>query len=362
MKKVLLFLIMFFMFNIEVNAATIGTPSMTGTNEVKAGESFKITISVPFNIDEFSEPLVGVVSMGIGIKYDKDIFVLTEASSPDLKTTTFNEDNYIAIVSYLENTLTGPNACDFGLFCGTYKLNLTFFAKDDSPSSTISLVEAGAIFADMETYEDEDDMIEKEISVNINRTIKVNPGTVTNIPNDNIGPNISIPTLPHITTTKSTTSSTTKASNNMITDLAVDGYDIGFDVHKLNYRLTVPEAVNSLNISVKLEDKTAKYNIIGADDLAAHDNTATIEITAQDGSKRTYTIKITHEGKKEEAATTTTAEKKKTSLLATKIPKLPKNIKKYLIIGGIVIGVLIIISFICGRINSHKVDKMFKDL
>ena len=96
-------------------------------------------------------------------------------------------------------------------------------------------------------------------------------------------------------TTKSTTTST-KSSNANLKTLGVTPkeYDFkGFNKNKTSYSTTVPNSVNSLKVAYKTEDANAKVTIKGSNNLEAGTNNIKVVVTAQDGTKKTYTIKVT---------------------------------------------------------------------
>ena len=68
-----------------------------------------------------------------------------------------------------------------------------------------------------------------------------------------------------------------------------------FNKNTLIYNITVPNNVTSVTISVTTEHDKASYSISGGSSLVVGNNTATVLVTAEDGSTRTYTININRE-------------------------------------------------------------------
>lgn len=96
------------------------------------------------------------------------------------------------------------------------------------------------------------------------------------------------------------------STNNLLGALAIEGYDIGFDANKFEYKLTVENNISSVKITSTAQDSKSKIQIDGnASDLAVGDNTIKVTVTAENGDKKTYTIIIT---RKEEGPTTTLGE------------------------------------------------------
>ena len=83
-----------------------------------------------------------------------------------------------------------------------------------------------------------------------------------------------------------------KNSNNNLSSLSIDGYDIDFASNKTSYQLTVEYEVNQINIKASTEDSTARVSGTGTKDLNLYTNTFNIVVTAENGSRKTYTIEV----------------------------------------------------------------------
>ena len=83
-----------------------------------------------------------------------------------------------------------------------------------------------------------------------------------------------------------------KNSNNNLSNLSIDGYDIDFASNKTSYQLTVEYEVNQINIKASTEDSTARVSGTGTKDLNLYTNTFNIVVTAENGSRKTYTIEV----------------------------------------------------------------------
>lgn len=93
--------------------------------------------------------------------------------------------------------------------------------------------------------------------------------------------------------------SKTLNSNNNLKSLTIEGYDINPEFNKdtLEYSLELPGDITSVNINATLEDSSAKITGIGQIDLTEGINVVNVEVTAENGSKKTYIIKISVEEK-----------------------------------------------------------------
>lgn len=89
--------------------------------------------------------------------------------------------------------------------------------------------------------------------------------------------------------------SSNKSSNaNLITlGITPKDYDFsGFSKDKTSYSVTVPNDVDSLKVNYKTESK-AKVKVTGNDNLEVGTNIINVVVTAQDGTTKTYKIKVT---------------------------------------------------------------------
>lgn len=92
-----------------------------------------------------------------------------------------------------------------------------------------------------------------------------------------------------------------KSSNNYLSKLEIEGYEIDFNKDTLEYSVKVSSDVETLDITAVAEDSSARVNIYGNSNFKEGENTVTVVVTAEDGSERTYTITVNKEAKKEVA-------------------------------------------------------------
>lgn len=82
--------------------------------------------------------------------------------------------------------------------------------------------------------------------------------------------------------------------NNWLSSLKIDNYDIKFDAGKTSgYSLEVGGEVSSVNISATTVNAKATVSGIGKVALKEGSNTINVDVTAENGDKRTYTVNIT---------------------------------------------------------------------
>lgn len=100
-------------------------------------------------------------------------------------------------------------------------------------------------------------------------------------------------TKPPTTVTNNTT--TTKNNNAYLSKLQVnqEGLSPNFNRGKISYAITVGANVNSLKVTAIPEASTSKVSVSGNTNLKNGDNKIYITVTAQDGTKKVYTITVT---------------------------------------------------------------------
>lgn len=91
-----------------------------------------------------------------------------------------------------------------------------------------------------------------------------------------------------------------KSSNNYLKSLSVDNYKIypDFDKQTENYEIKEELNVDSLNIKAEADDEKASVSGIGIVKLNSGENKIRIDITAENGTVRTYFIKVIKSTKK----------------------------------------------------------------
>jgi len=86
----------------------------------------------------------------------------------------------------------------------------------------------------------------------------------------------------------------TYSSNNYLSSLEVDGYkfDIDFNKETSEYAVTVPNDIKTVIINATKEDSKSSITGIGQVEVSEGTNLLNVIVTAENGNKRTYTIKV----------------------------------------------------------------------
>lgn len=90
-----------------------------------------------------------------------------------------------------------------------------------------------------------------------------------------------------------------KNSNNNLSNLQIEGYPIEFNKDTLEYSINVAADVDSLDITANAEAGTSRVNIYGNNSFKEGENIVRVVVTAEDGSEKTYTIKVNKAAKEE---------------------------------------------------------------
>lgn len=95
----------------------------------------------------------------------------------------------------------------------------------------------------------------------------------------------------------STPATKTGSGNNLLSSLKVAGCNLNekFNAKNTNYSINVDSTIKSVDVKADTQDDKAKVNISGNNQLKSGINKITITVTAENGSKKTYTITVNKE-------------------------------------------------------------------
>lgn len=110
-------------------------------------------------------------------------------------------------------------------------------------------------------------------------------------------------------TTNANTTTTGKSSNANLSNLGIKPHDFsGFKATITSYKVTVPQNTETIEVYAKAQEAKATVTGIGKKKLEKGENKIEVIVTAEDGTKKTYTINITRGAQKEETTNTNTGE------------------------------------------------------
>lgn len=126
----------------------------------------------------------------------------------------------------------------------------------------------------------------------------IQPNTTQNTSNNTSNNSSNVSAQASSRTVNKQTNTTTKSNNAFLSKLQInqEGLTPNFNKNKTSYAVTVGENVNDLKVTAVAEDSKSKVAISGNTGLKNGDNKVYITVTAQDGTKKVYTITVTKTG------------------------------------------------------------------
>lgn len=270
---ILLMIISVFSILTPVNAAT-ATVGFSGDSTVSVGSN--ITIKMYVNSDSSTNG--GIVSVGGNLSFDSNYleYVSGTGTNSPYKFQINTSANYI--IAGLDTTL------DSGITSKTEVFTFVFKAKKVG-NTQITLTNA------------------KLSDVSSKLTTNVSPKTITIIDNEPTPTPTPSPSPSPSPSPTPSPSPSTKSSDATLKSLSASGYNLSpsFSKDNTSYTVKVPKTATTVKLEGTANDSKAKVSGLGNITLTGDTTTAIIKITAEDGTTKTYTVKI----EKEKEATTT---------------------------------------------------------
>jgi len=391
MKKFIIILLLMVIIPLKVQASvTITNANIQGPAEAKIGEKIIVKYSLDITgLDKTKEDSDGVYGVILSLALNEKTFTPTAIKSDmDSYVIKYKDENDLRFI-LSEVTSTTQNKCrNNTLFCGSkYEVEVEYQINDTTEKQA-QIILASALMvtypvnADDMTEENQKDVsygILKEYTINIIDTdTSGEPAEdITMLYDDLIRdsdedhmeikdppPQVTTKPTTQTTTTKPQTTTTTtteekQSRNTKIKTLEIKDAEYKFDNTKNYLEVFVKQDINSLDINIELEDPKSTYEIIGADDLRKNDNRVKIEVSSENGQKRTYTLNV-------KIKDWTAEDKEKVEM----VDIFGQNIeKKYVELGTYILGSIIILAILIGiikfskdRISNKKYYKALKEL
>ena len=354
MKKKILFILAIFLFPIMCNAYSIKSVTLEGDSTAKKGDYYNLKVIIHFDgIDKNSSDSMGIFELVYDLDYDRSVFIPTSISPSGYTSVLYyGNGNAVGVLS-VANTSNKSYLCkDETLICSDYEATINYYVEDtDKSEMTIKLNNIDLfllpVSKDVITESDVKEITAKGTS----KTIKIIDGSnqkkeVKSIVEEN-KPKVETPKVSSNTTNKSSSepSQGKKSSNNYLSSLSVEGYEIEFKKTINDYSIFIEENVKKVEVKYTLDDEKAKVTVHGNENLQNDNSVIVVTVTAENGSKNIYKINVKKNRKVEE--------EKQTSIL-NKIKDINK--KPILIIAAAVLFIFIIVVVV-SIIKSHKIDK-----
>lgn len=371
-------------------SVTITNANIQGPAEAKIGEKIIVKYSLDITgLDKTKEDSDGVYGVILSLALNEKTFTPTAIKSDmDSYVIKYKDENDLRFI-LSEVTSTTQNKCrNNTLFCGSkYEVEVEYQINDTTEKQA-QIILASALMvtypvnADDMTEENQKDVsygILKEYTINIIDTdtsgepakdiTMLYDDLIKDNDEDHIEikdppPQVTTKPITQTTTTKPQTTTTTtteekQSRNTKIKTLEIKDAEYKFDYTKNYLEVFIKQDINSLDINIELEDPKSTYEIIGADDLRKNDNRVKIEVSSENGQKRTYTLNV-------KIKDWTAEDKEKVEM----VDIFGQNIeKKYVELGTYISGSIIILAFLIGiikfskdRISNKKYYKALKEL
>lgn len=309
-KKFLkLFIVVISILSFSVKATSVDLSLEEDTNLPN-----EITLNLKINkLTDFNGSCEGLCGLVATLEYDKEKLELLSAEASNGFDLTSGKN----LVLYKET----------GIKDSSNILTLKFKNKnlENNESTTVSLVNLTATDGDKDIKLND---VKKKITF-ANNNNNNNSSNRNNNNNTSKGNNASKP---------NNSKKEEKSTNNYLELITISSGSISFSKDKLIYDVVVKNNVKNILISAKTEDEKAKVEGDGRFNLNIGNNTIKINVTAEDGTQRTYTLNIYREYE--------------TKIEKDNIADKNNNIIKYI---GISLGVLVVI------VASVTIYKKVKD-
>ena len=256
MALVVGFSILTYLVPVKASSATVG---FSGNSTVSLND--KITIKMYVNGDNSTDG--GIVSVGGNLSFDSNYLEYVSGTGTTSPYTFQINTNANYIIAGLDTTLSS------GITSKTEVFTFVFKAKKVG-TTQVTLTNA------------------KLSDVSNKLTTTVTPKSIT-ITDTNPAPTTS-PTL------------STKSSDATLKNLSASGYTLSpsFKANTTSYTVTVPSTATTIKLEGATNHNKATVSGLGNITLTGNETVATIKVTAEDGSVKTYTVKIEKEEQEQE--------------------------------------------------------------
>ena len=343
-----------------VMAVEITEVKLTTKNDtVKVGDSFDVVVKINYSdVTKGVNSGYGVKEIIYELKFDDEKFMPTAIKTDGFDSAVIKYDGgYYGYSAVANGNMDGNKCYDNILYCAPYQATITFFVRNsEATNGNIALGDVGVdVYA---VADDDSEVTELEYTSNakVTITIKKNTSSIVTEPTE-----ITQYTMPQESSSKTTSTTketyandSDKSANAYLKSLTIKGYTLDFYKRTKNYELEVEKGVNNLEIEAKLDDEKSLLEVKGADDLKANNYKVEIIVTAEDGSKNTYTITVKEEQEKK------TIKLSGITLIA-KLQEIYTEYKLYIFIGLGCLALFIVIAIIVNRISDKKLGNKFDE-
>ena len=325
-NKLILLAIFFFLFPVMVTAGSVNA-SFSGASTVTVGDEFTVYVNVGNIVTDVEDPKMYALS-GF-IQFNPECIQFVSATGSNGFTATMNNSTYkMALIDMTMSTgttggtigsitfraikagdsnitLTGASSTDFGNNNLAVYMGSKYITIKNPPSSNNNLsslkVSPGSISFNKNTTSYNVNVDSNVTSVNITASAEDSTARIegTGTRNLNYGNNaLAVKVIAENGAEKVYTINVNRKdnrrTNNNLSSLSVSNGKLspGFNKNTTYYSVEVPYEVTRINISATAEDGKARVNVYSPELIAEETVNATVTVTAENGSNKTYTISI----------------------------------------------------------------------
>lgn len=347
-----------------VKAFGISKVTIDAPDKVEVGSEFEVKVQMTFaNLDKTSEDSLGVGQLSYYLHLDKDAFVIESIESEHwVHGAQALTEGIYSIQGVVD--VEKPNKADLCINevwnCSNYEVKLKLVAKNKV--GTISPIKIDHINAYLypQYFTGELKDVQKNYTFQLTpfKNIKITASSSGKVEVPAAPELTPLPTTPITPPTPVTPTTPTapkkeqpvtgqKSDNRHLKSITINGQSLEIQPSREEYEVQIGENQNEIEVKVELEDSKATYEVVGANNLKENNNQVKINVTAENGQRKTYIIKTIQEEVKTEPL--------------LELPNIKMD-KKTIIIGCSIFIGLIVLILIIRKLRDRKVDKVLKDL
>lgn len=158
-----------------------------------------------------------------------------------------------------------------------------------------------------------------------------------------------------------------KSSDNYLKNIQIDGYTLMPEFDKQILEYTINEEIKESEINIKADTSNEKASVYGTGkiEIEKDKKEQRIDVTAENGSVRTYIIKFRSDNESDKKVEETLSEniiaadiEQEKNQIIDEQPKEENNVEKYIIIGSIIL--ILLVAGILFRKKGKKNGKRYK--
>lgn len=285
MKKIKICILMMIFTFLMLSPISIGATVTMSTSTQNAKEGDKVTITVN------GTGVTGKIKLSadggtldkssVWVENSKDTATLTIKGNKDIKITATPED--------VSDSTTGE-ALSIKTTSATIKVESPKVEENSTNNNTNNNTENNTTESNKESKDDSTEKEKKEESSNNNQTNQAESTDKKEENNNQPAQKVE----------------QKKSSNANLSNLGIRPNDFtGFKSGTTSYNVTVPYDVEKVEVYAKVQDSKANVSGTGNKPLDVGKNSLNVVVTAEDGTKKTYTINVTRQEEKKNETNTT---------------------------------------------------------